>query len=81
LKQALVSDRAIKHGGVSGNTYKNDSLGFTNLFPAGWVVNDKTTQNKVIEAGHEFAYGDIAKFDQRSALLASEHIGFVANRQ
>jgi hypothetical protein len=48
----------LSMGTVSGNTYKNDSLGFTYVFPAEWVVNDKATQNKVMEAGHEFAYGD-----------------------
>lgn len=48
----------LSMGAVSGNTYKNDSLGFTYVFPAGWVVNDKAIQNKVMEAGHEFAYGD-----------------------
>lgn len=45
-------------GAVSGNTYKNDALGFTYVFPAGWVVNEKAIQDKVMEAGHQVAYGD-----------------------
>lgn len=45
-------------GVVSGNTYTNDTLGFSFQFPAGWIVADKATQDKVVEAGHEFAYGN-----------------------
>jgi hypothetical protein len=56
-------------GTVSGNTYKNDALGFTYEFPAGWVVNDKATQDKTIEAGHQFAWGD-------SESAAREHEAF-----
>jgi len=48
----------LSAGVVSGNAYKNDALGFTYEFPAGWVVNDKAIQDKVIEAGHQFAWGD-----------------------
>jgi hypothetical protein len=48
----------LRLGVVSGNTYTNDTLGFSFQFPAGWVVADKATQDKVVEAGHQFAYGN-----------------------
>src|ERR1700722_6753262 len=48
----------LKLGVVSGNTYTNDALGFSFQFPSGWVVADKATQDKVVEAGHQFAYGN-----------------------
>jgi hypothetical protein len=59
----------LSAGVVSGNTYKNDALGFTYEFPAGWVVNDKAIQDKVVEAGHQFAWGD-------SPSAAREHTAF-----
>jgi hypothetical protein len=59
----------LSAGVVSGNTYKNDALGFTYEFPAGWVVNDKAIQDKVMEAGHQFAWGD-------SPSAAREHTAF-----
>jgi len=43
---------------VSGNTYTNDTLGFSFQFPSAWFVADKATQDKVVEAGHQFAYGN-----------------------
>jgi hypothetical protein len=45
-------------GAVSGTTYTNDTLGLSFQFPAGWVVADKATQEKVREAGHQLAYGN-----------------------
>ncbi len=48
----------LNPGVVSGNTYTNDALGFEYEFPAGWVVNDKATQDKTMEAGHQFAWGN-----------------------
>jgi hypothetical protein len=59
----------LSPGVVSGNTYKNDALGFAYEFPAGWVVSDKAIQDKVIEAGHQFAWGD-------SPSAAREHTAF-----
>jgi hypothetical protein len=59
----------LSAGVVSGNAYKNDALGFTYEFPAGWVVNDKAIQDKTIEAGHQFAWGD-------SPSAAREHAAF-----
>jgi hypothetical protein len=59
----------LSSGVVSGNTYKNDALGFIYEFPAGWVVNDKAIQDKTIEAGHQFAWGD-------SPSAAREHAAF-----
>lgn len=59
----------LSPGVVSGNTYKNDALGFAYEFPTGWVVSDKTIQEKVIEAGHQFAWGD-------SPSAAREHTAF-----
>src|SRR5579872_1591188 len=44
-------------GVVTGNMYKNDALGFSFQFPSAWFVADKATQDKVVEAGHQFAYG------------------------
>jgi hypothetical protein len=54
------SDRIgqLDTGTISGNTYKNDALGFNYEFPEGWVVNEKAVQDKVIEAGHQFAWGN-----------------------
>jgi len=48
----------LRLGVVSGNTYTNDMLGFSFQFPPGWVVADKATQDKVVEAGHQFVYGN-----------------------
>jgi len=45
-------------GEVLGNTYNNNTLGFAYQFPADWVVNDKATQDRTMEAGHQFAWGD-----------------------
>jgi hypothetical protein len=59
----------LSAGVVSGNAYKNDALGFTYEFPVGWVANDKAIQDKVIEAGHQFAWGD-------SPSAAREHAEF-----
>jgi hypothetical protein len=48
----------LKLGVVSGNTYTNDTLGFSFQLPSGWVVADKATQDKVVEAGHQRMYGN-----------------------
>jgi hypothetical protein len=48
----------LKPGILSGNTYTNDMLEFSFQFPAGWIFADKATQDKVVEAGHQFAYGN-----------------------
>jgi hypothetical protein len=48
----------LKLGVVSGNTFTNDTLGFSFQFPAGWVLADKTTQENVVKAGHQFAWGN-----------------------
>jgi len=48
----------LNPGFVSGNIYTNDTLGFSFQFPVGWIVADKATQNKVVEAGHQFVYGN-----------------------
>ena len=45
-------------GTISGNTYTNQTLGFSYDFPAGWVTTDKETQEKVIETGHEAMWGN-----------------------
>jgi hypothetical protein len=72
----------LKLGVVSGNTYTNDTLGFSFQFPSGWVVADKATQDKVVEAGHQLAYGhdpaagrehEIAQECGRILLSATEH--------
>jgi hypothetical protein len=59
----------LSAGVVSGNTYTNDSLGLTYEFPSGWAVADNATLDKVIEAGHEVAWGN-------SASAARERQGF-----
>ncbi|HTZ98085.1 MAG TPA: hypothetical protein VMB18_16910 [Terriglobales bacterium] len=48
----------LNPGVVSGNTYTNDTLGFSFQFPSGWIVADKKTQDKVVEAGHQLVYGN-----------------------
>ncbi len=69
-------------GVVTGNMYKNDALGFSFQFPSAWFVADKATQDKVVEAGHQFAYGNdpaaarehgIAKECGRILLSASQY--------
>jgi hypothetical protein len=45
-------------GQVSKNTYHNPQLGFSYEFPRGWVVNDKATQKRTLEAGHQFVWSD-----------------------
>lgn len=59
----------LSPGVVKGNTYLNDALGIDYQFPDGWVVNDKATQDKVIETGHQFAWGN-------SPSAAREHEAF-----
>jgi hypothetical protein len=49
---------SLSPGLVKGNTYVNDALGIHYEFPDGWVVNDEATQNRVMEAGHQFAWGN-----------------------
>jgi hypothetical protein len=48
----------LSAGAVLGNTYRNETLGFSYEFPQGWVIADKSTQEKVTEAGHQLAWGD-----------------------
>ena len=69
-------------GVVSGSTYTNDTLGLSFQFPAGWVVADKATEEKVREAGHQFAYGNdpgaarehaVAGECSRTLLLATQY--------
>lgn len=48
----------LSPGAVSGNNYTNGTLGLTYQFPAGWYVADKATQEKIIETGHEAAWGN-----------------------
>jgi len=48
----------LSPGIVSGNTFTNDALGFSFQFPAGWSLADKTTQENVVNAGHQFAWGN-----------------------
>ncbi len=59
----------LNPGAISENVYTNDALGFTYQFPAGWVVNDEATQNKIVEAGHRAAWGD-------SPSAARDHAAF-----
>ena len=48
----------LSAGATAGNTYTNEELGFSYQFPSRWVVTDRATQEKVIGAGHQAAYGD-----------------------
>ena len=48
----------LQAGSVSGNNYTNEDLGIGYEFPAGWVVPDQATQDKIVEAGHRAAWGD-----------------------
>lgn len=59
----------LNAGVVSGNTYTNDALGFAYQFPLGWVINDKATQDRTMETGHQFAWGN-------SPSAAREHEAF-----
>jgi hypothetical protein len=59
----------LSMGEVAGETYRNDALGFTYMLPAGWVTNDKAIQDRTMEAGHQFAFGD-------SPTAARQHTAF-----
>lgn len=50
--------KGLSEGTVSGNSYVNAALGLSYEFPVGWYVADKATQDKVIEAGHQAAWGN-----------------------
>ena len=56
----------LSPGVVSGNTYRNETLGFSFQFPAGWALADKDTQEKIIQAGHQLA-------DDNDLAAAREH--------
>ncbi|MGH9498625.1 MAG: hypothetical protein ACRD3L_05735 [Terriglobales bacterium] len=45
-------------GKVSKNIYHNAQLGFSYEFPHGWVVNDKSTQQRAHNERHQFAWAD-----------------------
>jgi hypothetical protein len=47
----------LSDGIVLDNVYTNAALGLSYQFPAGWYVADKKTQENVIEAGHQAAWG------------------------
>jgi hypothetical protein len=47
----------LSPGIVSANTYTNETLGLSFQFPVGWIVANKATQDKVVDFGHQFAYG------------------------
>jgi hypothetical protein len=59
----------LKKGVVWANTYTNDDLGFTYQFPSGWSVADDATKEKVIEAGHQAAWGDSPSAAQEHAAI------------
>src|ERR1700691_869127 len=48
----------LDRGVVSEDLYTNEALGLSYQYPKGWVVADKATQEKVIEAGHQAAWGN-----------------------
>ena len=48
----------LSPGAVSGNTFTDDALGFTFQFPAGWALADKATQDRVMQFGHQQAWGN-----------------------
>ncbi len=50
--------KELSSGTVSGNSYTNSALGFSYEFPTGWYQADEATQRKVIEAGHQAAWGN-----------------------
>lgn len=60
----------LELGVVSGNTYTNDTLDLSFQFPPGWVVADRGTQEKVREAGHQFAYGNDPDAAREHAVVA-----------
>jgi hypothetical protein len=71
----------LKLGVVSGNTITNDTLGFSFQFPAGWVLADKTTQENVVKAGHQFAWGnDLAAAREHEVLERCSKILFWATK-
>ena len=56
----------LSPGTISGNMYTNNDLGFSFGFPEGWHLADQAAQEKVIEVGHQAAWGD-------NAVAAREH--------
>jgi len=68
-------------GVVSNNVYTNHVLGFSFQFPDGWVVADKATQDKVVEAGHQFAYGnDVAAAREHQVAQSCSKIFLLVNQ-
>ncbi len=59
----------LHDGIVWSNTYTNDALGFTYEFPTGWIVADEATRIKVVESGHQAAYGDDPSSAQEHAFI------------
>lgn len=59
----------LSPGSISGNNYTNGDLGLSYLFPAGWYAIDKATQEKVIETGHEAAWGDSSSAAREHAVV------------
>ena len=48
----------LSPGVMSGNTYRNETLGFSFQFPERWVLADKGTQESVMKSGHQLAWGN-----------------------
>jgi hypothetical protein len=59
----------LSAGRVWGHTYMNEDLALAYEFPPGWTVADQTTRDKIVEIGHQAAYGN-------DPAAAEEH-GFV----
>lgn len=60
----------LSPGVVSGNTFTNHTLGLSFQFPAGWFVADKTTQDSIVRAGHQFAWGSDPTATREHEMLA-----------
>ncbi len=69
----------LSDGLISGNTYHNEELGFRYQFPEGWIVNDKATQEKVAEVGHQFVWGNdpSAQQEHQAASQCTKNLLFV----
>jgi hypothetical protein len=58
LRAPVLHIGQLDPGVISGDVYRNDALGFSYQFPHGWSITDKATQQKVVERGHQAAWGD-----------------------
>jgi hypothetical protein len=80
----------LSTGSISGNTYRNEELGFRYEFPQGWILMSKAQEERVAGAGHQFIWGNSSAAQQeqdaasqcaRNLLFVTHHLGPSENGQ